>query len=216
MSELDFTNIIETSINTPSAGVTALFIDTNRRLRIKLDSGAVNTIVPRLRNASIASQSPFSSDTYLTGSSIALGPSPSPLQANTVYRCLFDVTKTAAGTATPIITVRFGTNGTITDAALFTFTFNAQTAVVDTGMFDIKLTFRAVGTTDATIQGVAILNHNLSITGLSSVNPHGWQQVIVTSGVFDSTVVNSTIGLSVNGGASAAWTVSLVQTDLLL
>jgi hypothetical protein len=37
---------------------------------------------------------------------------------------------------------------------------------------------------------------------------------MVTGGGFDSTVANSKIGLSINGGTSASWTVTLFQAEL--
>jgi len=86
----------------------------------------------------------FAADTYLVGSSV-----PVPLgllKATSKYRCRFTVTKTAAGVATPIVTVRFGTAGSTADAARCTLTFAAQTAAVDEGtqaeqiyVFDLAL-----------------------------------------------------------------------------
>jgi hypothetical protein len=63
----------------------------------------------------------------------------------------------------------------------------------------------------AVLQGTAQVRHRLSITGLQNLVSTTLQ---VTSGGFDSTVANSIIGASVNGGASAAWTVQLVQAEL--
>lgn len=163
-------------------------------------------------NASVASQGAgFASDTYLTGSEIAI-PAGS-LKAKTVYHCVFNVTKTAAGTATPIINIRFGTNGTTADTSLGTLTFSAQTAAIDEGMFQVWVTFRTVGGgTSAVIQSLGRLTHRLSITGFGTGVS---EPEIATSGGFDSTVANSIIGLSINGGTSAAWTVSLVQAELI-
>ncbi|MBI3573368.1 MAG: hypothetical protein HY092_04170 [Candidatus Kerfeldbacteria bacterium] len=160
-------------------------------------------------NQSTAAQGAgFAADTYLTGSSIAI-PS-SGLKIGTRYHLLFSVSKTAAGTATPIINVRFGTGGSTADTARLTFTFNAGTAVVDVGTFDIFITFRVVGASGV-MQGVAQVGHSLSATGL--INTPG-QTLQVTSGTFDTTVASSILGASVNGGASAAWTVQLVQAEL--
>lgn len=162
-------------------------------------------------NASVAAQGPgFATDTYLTGSSIAIVDG--TLQAKSMYRCTFNVTKTAAGTATPIINIRFGTAGTTADTSRGTLTWSAQTAVADEGMFELFATFRTVGaSTSAVLQTTGLLMHRLSITGLGvGVS----EPEIATSGGFDSTVTNSIIGLSVNGGTSAAWTVSLVQAEL--
>ena len=153
----------------------------------------------------------FAADTYLVGSSV-----PVPLgllKATSKYRCRFTVTKTAAGVATPIVTVRFGTAGSTADAARCTLTFAAQTAAVDEGMFEVEVVFRTVGAgTTAVLQAVGVLFHRLSITGLS-VDVTGVK--FSTSAGFDSTVAASIIGLSVNGGASAAWTVAVVSAELV-
>lgn len=217
MSELIFTNIAGTGAATPSSGNSSCFIDsTSKLLSVKDDTGAIQPAFPGAKNGAVSTVSAsFAADTYLVGSSIALGPT-SILKAKSSYRCIFDVTKTAAGTATPIIIVRFGTAGSTADTALLTFTFNVQTAVADNGTFEVITTFRTVGAgTTAVLVGQSILCHNLAITGLGSVNPNGWQQVLVTSAGFNSTVANSIIGLSVNGGASASWTITMVQAELL-
>lgn len=162
-------------------------------------------------NASVANQGAgFAADTYLTGSSIAI--SAGSLIAKSMYRCIFNVSKTAAGTATPIINLRFGTAGSTADTSRGTLTFPLQTAAIDNGMFEVWAVFRTVGGgTAAVLQSVASLTHALSITGFStSVSP----TVAATSGGFDSTVANSIIGLSVNGGTAAAWTVNMVQAEL--
>lgn len=162
-------------------------------------------------NQSVAQQGAgFATDTYLTGSSIAI-PS-AALKVGSRYHLIFNVSKTAAGTATPILYVRIGTNGSTIDTARLTFTFLAGTAVADIGTFEVWLTFRTVGAGTSTIvQGTAQARHKLSITGLQ--NQPG-TTLMVTSGGFDSTVANSVIGVSVNGGTSAAWTVQLVQAEL--
>lgn len=215
MAELDLTNIAASSIATPASGVTAVYVDaTTKNLSAKDDAGVVLQMLPALKNQSVAAATPFATDTYLVGSSFTI---PNAVRVGAQYRCIFDVTKTAAGVATPIIIVRFGTAGSTADAAILTFTFNAQTGVVDNGTFAIWLTFRTVGAgTSAVLQGMAILEHNLAVTGLGSVNPGGWQQLLATSSGFNSTVANSILGVSVNGGASAAWTVQLVQSELYL
>lgn len=166
----------------------------------------------RAMNANTATLGPgFASDTYLTGSSILI-PAGS-LQAKSMYRCRFSVTKTGAGVAAPIISPRFGTAGSTADTARGALTFAAQTAVVDEGLFEILCNFWSVGSgTAAVIRSVGTLSHRLSITGLST-DVTG-MKTAASSG-FDSTVANSIIGISVNGGASAAWTINLVQAELI-
>lgn len=167
------------------------------------------TLGTQFHNHSVSSQTPFSSDTYLTGSSIPI-PSGSPY-VGTRYIVRFDVTKTAAGTATPIINVRIGTAGTVADTAILTFTFGAGTAAADVGMFEVICVFRTVGSgTSAVLQGVANLTNNLTITGISNAV----KTKVVTSSGFNSTTSSLFIGASYNGGASAAHTVQLVRSEL--
>ena len=170
-----------------------------------------NWVNPTKYNASVASQSStFATDIYLTNSNISI-PS-GGLKAGTVYSCKFNVTKTAAGVATPVISVRIGTNGSTADTARNTLTFAAQTAVADDGHFTVDVTFRSVGSgTSAVTQAMGTVAHRLSITGLST-DVTGMKTN--TSAGFDSTVANSIIGLSVNGGASASWTVTNTICEL--
>lgn len=180
-------------------------------------SGAVslpNTPLPsfrRLFNQSLTNQGPgFAVDTYLAGSAIAIPAG--GLKAGSRYTLVFDVTKTAAGVAAPVITLRFGASGSLADAALGQLTFPAQTAVADDGRFELGVTFRSVGAgTAAIVQALGLLDHTLSVTGLSTGSGPARR---VTSAGFDSSAAGAMIGVSVNGGASAAWTVSLVQASL--
>lgn len=174
----------------------------------KVTGAQIRTFVGGLFfNQSTAAQGAgFAADTYLTGSSILLTRLP---VVGTRYYCMFNVVKTAAGVATPILSLRFGTAGTTADTARCTLTFAAQTAVIDEGLFEVWATFRTVGSgTSGVLQAHGGLQHRLSITGLST-DVAGSK--LSTSAGFDTTVANSIIGLSVNGGTSAAWTVSLVQ-----
>lgn len=170
-----------------------------------------NGLARAVYNASVASQGAgFAADTYLTGSSIAIPAS--SLQAKSMYRCVFNATKTAAGTATPVVNVRFGTAGTTADTSRGTLTWSAQTAVADESIWEVWSTFRTVGSgTSAVLQTAGRRTHRLATTGFGPDS----EPEIATSGGFDSTVANSIIGLSVNGGASAAWTVALVQAELI-
>ena len=170
-----------------------------------------------LYNASIStSGATFAADTYLVGSEFTIPAG--AVQAKTMYRCKFSVSKTGAGTATPILTVRFGTLGTVSDLAICTFTFPAQTAVIDEGLFEIFATFRSVGIgTTAVMGGAAILAHDNASAGTSAgtgLSVQGGPMAGNTGSGFNSTT-GTKIGLSVNGGASAAWTVPIVQAELL-
>lgn len=162
-------------------------------------------------NQSTSSQTGFAADTYLVGSSIGV-PSGSPY-VGTTYKLYFDLTKTAVGTATPTLTLRIGTAGSTADTSICSFVFGAGTAAVDAGMFMILATFRTVGSgTSAVLQGTASLTSNLATTGISNAV----KAKPVTSAGFNSTTASSIIGVSYNGGASAAHTIQLVRAELML
>lgn len=166
---------------------------------------------PTQYNQSVATPAAgFAADTYLVGSSIAI-PANS-LKIGTRYHLIFNVSKTAAGTATPILNIRFGTLGTTGDAAKCTLTWTAQTAATDTGIFEVWATFRTVGSgTAAVLQCAGQRTHGASITGLGTLVG---ETKTATSAGFDSTVASSIIGTSVNGGTSAAWTITNVNATL--
>jgi len=155
----------------------------------------------------------FAADTLLAGSAIAIPAG--ALKAGTVYRCKFHVTKTAAGTATPIVNVRFGT-GVIGDTARLTFTFAAGTAAIDSGWFEVNVTFNSVGSgTSAVIEGIIELRRaTVTAAGLVVTTQANITIAPAASGGFDSTIANAVIHLSVNGGTSAAWTIRGVRAEL--
>lgn len=161
----------------------------------------------------------FAADTYLAGSDILIPAPATQLQSKTTYELIFSVAKTGAGTAAPVLTLRFGIAGSISDASVCAFTFPAQTAVVDEGLFTVNAHFRSVGSgTAAVIVGVAQLVHDNGSAGSSAGTGLSVQSapiVITVGGGFNSTVANSRLGLSVNGGTSAAWTIALVEAKLV-
>jgi hypothetical protein len=145
--------------------------------------------------------------TYLTSSNITTA----NIVAGTIVTWQISVTKTAAGTATPIFTVRFGTTSSTSDSTLLTFTGAAQTAAIDTGMFTIQCTFRTIGSgTSAVLVGNYTLVHQLATTGLSV----GQGGAFATSAGFDSTTANAFLGITLNSGASAVWTVNQVNVKI--
>lgn len=188
-----------------SAGQTLEFTD-------DLGFYVLGASTPSLFNQSTAAQGAgFATDTYLTGSSISVPTT--ALKVGTKYVLIFDASKTAAGTATPILRVRYGTNGSTADTALLTFTFNASTANADVGAFIVNCHFRSVGSgTSAVLVGTARVVKGLTAT-TGIVNTVG-QALQVTSAGFDSTVASSIIGASLDAGTSASWTVQNVEVEM--
>lgn len=163
-------------------------------------------------NAAVANQTFGATDTYIAGSYVTIPAT--RLQAKSIYRMRMQIAKTsAAGVATPIVTVRLGTAGTTADTARATLTFPAQTAVADDGFIEVFCTFRTVGSgTSAVISAHGILDHRLPATGLVNTNT-GFAKAV--SAGFDSTVASLGIGCSFNGGTSFAGNTDLVQTELM-
>ena len=171
---------------------------------------AFNDLLASAVSVSTASAG-YAADTYLVGSAV-----PIPLggvSSGMRYVCKFDMVKTAAGTATPAVVVRFGTAGTTADAAILTFTFAAGTAAADTGTFEINAHFRLAGAA-AVLVGTCECRHALAATGLVSTGASGQGQIAVVSSAFDATPANTFIGVSFNGGASFSGTNTLVEAEL--
>lgn len=185
---------------------TALVID-----RASAAVSLPNTPPAQLFSQALTGQGPgFVADTYLAGSGIMLPPD--RLRAGTRYALVFDVAKTAAGVAAPVLTLRLGATGTLTDAVIAQLTFPSQTALADDGMFSLDVTFRSVGSgTSAVVQAVAALIHTQAAAGLANSSAPVRR---ATSAGFNSTAANAVLGVSLNAGAAAAWTVSLVQARI--
>jgi hypothetical protein len=194
---------------TPSAGYGAMWPDsTSPQWFTKDDAGRV---WGRSFNAAIADQGAgFSSDTYVTNSDILI---PSfGFQAKTVFRWTLTASKTAAGVATPIYSIRIGANRTTGDTARLQLTGPAQTAAVDIGLLTIMVTVRSIGASGA-IRGIASWSHDGAATGFAN-NDSGAVQG--TSAGFDNSALGgSYVGLSIDGGASAAWTLTQVVAEAI-
>lgn len=198
--------------STPASGQALIYFDTTtKKLTTKNDAGTVAT-VDDVTNASTTTVSAgYAADTYLAGSSLSI---PTGLvRVGSIYHCIFDMVKTGAGTATPIITLRFGTAGTTGDTARLTFTFAVGTGVIDTGTFEVWAHFRVSGAS-ATMAGIARCTHHLAATGLTTTGASGIGIILATAAAFDATVASSIIGLSFNGGGSFSGTNTVVQSLL--
>lgn len=213
MAELDLTNIANGSVAIPASGVSAFFVDLLTKLPLlKIDTGALQG---SLSNQSVSTPvAGFAVDTYLVGSSIVV---PNGFfRIGSLYKLTFDLTKTGAGTATLVLTIRIGILGTVADAAILVLTFAAGTAAIDTGLVEVLVLFRSVGSgVLAVVQGIAKIDHHLAATGLISTGAAGTGIIIGTSAGFDSTIANVIIGTSVNGGLAFAGTVTLVRAELV-
>lgn len=167
------------------------------------------TLGSAIRNWNTTDSVANAADTYLAGSAL---PIPQHLmQAGTLFQWQLDMTKTGAGVATPIWSIRIGTTGTVADTARLTFTGPAQTGVIDTGSVFIRALLRNTGASGVLV-GLLSLTHNLAATGFStSATP----TIQSTSSTFDTTVPSLIVGISVNPGAAGVWTHQLVTGEAL-
>lgn len=188
---------------TPSSGQGVLYFDSSASVFLQVnDAGIVQGDISR---AATAQQTGFASDTYVTNSGLII-PSKS-MQAGMFWEWIMVLTKTAAGTAAPIWQVRTGINQTTADTSRLSITTAAQTAAVDTALVRILMTCRSVGVSGV-IQGLIHIQHNLAATGFANT-PAGFNLVEGTSAGFDNTAMGGQfIGLSINGGTSAVWTMN--------
>lgn len=200
--------------STPASGSGAVWVDSVGILMWKDDAGRFYGFSS---NAAIASQGAgFATDTYVTNSNVLIPTT--GLQAKTVFRWQISASKTAAGTAAPAYAIRIGTAASTADTARLTLTGPAQTAVADIGTLNIIVTVRSVGASGV-IQGTAWWDHRgtaaSSTIGTGFAND-GSGHVEATSAGFDTSALGTGtnyIGLSMNGGASAAWTVTQVIAE---
>lgn len=148
-------------------------------------------------------------DTVVTGSRVIV-PS-TGLWAGAVYHVRLSLSKTAAGVAAPVWTVRLGTLGTTGDASQWTHTGVAQTAIAETGFYELVCTIRSIGATGV-LQGTLTVARTggTAATGLASV-----PVVEVTGAAADkSWATGQGILLSINAGGSSAWTVTQCVAEL--
>lgn len=178
---------------------------------IGVDIKALMSASYDLHNANTGNQTVAgNSEVYIAGSNISIPQG--KVKIGTKYRVKFDVVKTNTGVAAPVITVKVGTAGSAADTNRATLTFAAQTGAIDEGEFECEFVFRVAGGS-AVIQAMGTLLHRLVTTGLNATGVY--TKVLNTGGSFDVTGANLKIGLAVNPGASASWTVSVVEAELL-
>jgi hypothetical protein len=185
---------------TPAAGNGILFFDSSASVFAQKNDAGVNQ--GDASRASVAAQSVGAADTYITNSGLIL-PSWS-MQAGMVFEWKLSASKTAASTATPIYQIRIGANQSTADTSRLSLTGPAQTAAVDVGILTVLITVRNVGAAGV-LQGIACWSHNLGTATGFGANIEG------TSAGFDNTALGGQfVGLSINGGTSAAWTITQV------
>lgn len=202
----------QTVPSTPAAGSAIIYPDSTSNLWAFVnDAGRKGVLWGATHNASIVAQGAgFATDTYVTDSDLLI---PSfGLQARSKFRWTVCAVKTAAGTAGPVFSFRIGANRTTADTARLQITGTAQTAAIDNAIITLLVTVRSVSATGV-IQGTLGILHNGSGTGFAN-NIAGSGDA--TSAAFDNSALQGQyIGLSIDAGASAAWTITQVHAEAM-
>lgn len=163
-----------------------------------------------VRNYSVAAQViPAAARTFVTGSQLAVPAG--GLKVGSKIRFVLDITKTAAGTASSVFDISFGTAGAVADTARVSFTKIAGTAAVDVARVVIEAVVRTVSSTGVVV-GQFTLTHNLLATGFSTL-PCG--NVVTISSGFDNSGQELFVGLNVTTGAADAYTIQKATAELV-
>lgn len=192
---------------TPSAGQAVVAVNnTTKRIQTVDDAGFKRTL--GYKNFSTTSQVITTARTYIVGSNIAIPAG--ALQIGTIFRWMFDITKTGAGIAASTYDICFGTAGTTADTARVSFTKPAGTAVIDNGRVVIEAVCRGPVGATGVVAGHFNLTHNLAATGHAQIPI---VDVTTVSSAFDITAPTN-IGLCLTGGASDSVTLQLVIAEV--
>lgn len=162
-----------------------------------------------VRNTSVAAQTPAATTrTQIVGSLLAVPQG--GLKVGTVIKYKFNMTKTAAGTATSTFDLSVGTTGTVSDTARVSFTKPAGTAAADEADVEVTFTVRSVSATGV-IVGTFNLGHGLENTG-HAVIP--FVSLKTVSSGFDNRGEGLYVALNITSGASDAITIDQVESTL--
>lgn len=194
----------QTVPSTPASGKVAVFTDsTTKKLAFVDDAGNIGGRL--YHRTSSASLSPAAAtDTWITDSGLLI---PSfGMRAGMVFRWQMTLSKTAAGTAATVLTVRTGSNQSTADTSRLALTSStAQTAAVAEGIIWVQVVVRSVSATGVVAGGFGVA----APAGLG-----GGKDAV--SGTFDNTTMAGLyMGLSVNTGASAAWTITSINGEII-
>lgn len=161
-------------------------------------------------NYSTATQTPVATTrTYLDGSALAVPVG--GLTAGAKLRWKFNMTKTAAGTASSTIDIAFGTTGTTSDTARVSFTKPGGSAAIDEGQVTIEALVKSVSATGVVV-GEMVVVHNLASTGHMTIPV---ATVNAVSSGFDNTSESLIAGICITTGASDAITIDMVSAELV-
>src|SRR5207249_4440415 len=137
------------------------------------------------------------------------------LKIGTIFRWRFIVVKTAAGIAAGIWKVYIGVNGTTSDTNVLTFTTTAQTAVVDTGMVEIVVVVRSVGSAGV-VAGALNMLHGQGASQTTGLANQGGTVLSPGAGTAaDMTRIPLIVCVSMNSGSSGSWSTNTQSSEIM-
>jgi hypothetical protein len=188
---------------TPASGKSVLYVDSTTKKLVARDDGGTDRGGTISKNSSVGQQTGFAADAYITGSNILI-PS-SGFQVGQLYKWEVCIEKTAAGVATVAVNIRIG----------------SAAALADTSRAAPTTTVIQTATASATIMFVSALVRTVSASGVIVASlgftaaPFGDGDRLVSATFDDTALAGQFIGLSLNGGASAAYTIDSVVGYLI-
>lgn len=205
-------NSLAADPSAPAAGKVEVYARTADKTMRSIDElGVVRKLGSVWVASNVADVGPTAGvDFYIAASAVPV----SVLQAGSKISWQLSCTKTAACTGTPAFNIRCGTAQSTADTAIATSTGLAQTAAVDTAIFDIEAIARAL-TSTGTVAWSMRLAHKLATTGFASAAQD--QLFNGTSGAVDFTVAGKYIGISINPTnttANGVWTFQTVTVEV--
>ena len=164
-----------------------------------------------VRNFSTATQTPTAAvATYVAGSALQIPQT--GVRVGSMLRWKFNLTKTAAGSATSTIAVVAGVLGTVADAVVLSFVKQAGTAAVDEGTIEIECLVKSIG-------AAGVIVGEFSLVHIGNTTGHAAVPTVIINAVsagFDTTVGNGfpvTFGLVITTGAADVITILMVRSE---
>lgn len=192
--------------STPAASKSVLYVDNSTKKFMQMnDSGVVSGVLATNSPASGAASVALAvTETYIAGSALLLPTT--GMQVGMMWRWYLAVVKTAAGVATPIFKIYFGTNASTADTAELTLTGSVQAASASGGILIVSAICRTAGAS-----AVLVGNFTVPAPGFGT-----GQTTTAVSGAFNGSPGGTQyVGISVTPGASAAWTLDGVRAELI-
>jgi hypothetical protein len=198
--------------STPAAGKTVIWVDNGSGALVATNS-AGRHLGSLSRNDGVGSQLLGAADTYVTNSGLLL---PSfGMKAGQFVRWFLTLSKTAAGTAAAVVNVRIGSAQTTADTARLVLTqaaAEAQSALAASAIMMVMVGVRSVSATGVIAGGFGFTQTYQATAGNLALGGGADG----ASSTFDNTALaGQFVGLSINAGASSAWTISHVTGELI-